>query len=224
MDKKAYYRDASVAAGYEAESFSAPAGRLTHEAELAVLRASFASGDRLLELACGTGRLLRALRQDGRSVAGVDQSPEMLRAGFPEGLVDLHVADVSSLPFPNASFDGAYSFRFTNHYADLRPLFKECRRVLRAGGRLVFDTMRWSPLLWDSPRWGGRNYPVGDRQVEAWLREAGHEVEKRGSLFPVGPYILGGLPLAAARPIMTLGSVLPHWTQAVGIWHARKPS
>ena len=222
MDKREYYKDPVVAGGYEAARFESPAGRLAHQAEVDALKRLFLPQERLLELACGTGRLLRSLRQEGWSVAGVDQSLPMLTAGFPSGLVDVRVGDVFDLPFPDGSFDGAYNFRFTNHYPDLRPLFSECRRVLRAGGHLVFDSMRWSPLLWDFKAWGGRNHPVCDRQVRAWLAESGFVVEEVRPLFPLSPYLLGSLPCSAARLILASGSLIPQRMQAVALWHARK--
>ncbi|MDD5627721.1 MAG: hypothetical protein PHU21_01560, partial [Elusimicrobia bacterium] len=70
MDKRAYYRDPQVALRYEAARFGSPAGRLTQESELAALRGAFRPRDKIVELACGTGRLLRALRAEGWDVWG----------------------------------------------------------------------------------------------------------------------------------------------------------
>lgn len=222
MDKREYYKSAAVARDYEALRIATPSGRLTQEAEVSFLKSAFRRDQRLLELACGTGRLLRALRQEGWQVAGVDGSAAMLEAG-PEGkLADVFVGDVFDLPFPEASFDGAYCLRFTNHYGDLRPFFSQCRRVLRPGACLVFDSMRWSPLLWESRRWGGANHPVSDVQVRAWLAEAGFAVESVAPLFPIGPYLLSALPLTAARMMFALTSRLPASLQAIAVWRARR--
>ena len=222
MDKRRYYKDPSVAGAYEDTRFATAAGRMTHERELDAARAAFAPGEKLLELACGTGRLLRALRAEGRAVIGVDQSAAMLEAGAPGGLADVHVGDVFALPFPDGAFDGAYCFRFTNHYADLSGFLRECSRVLRPGGRLVFDTMSWSPLLWDSERWGGRNHPVSSGRVRAWLTQAGFAVEEERPLFPIGPYLLGRLPLPLARAALACGALLPAGFSAVTAWRARR--
>ena len=93
MDKRAFYRDPETARRYEAVRFGTPAGRLTQELELTALRRAFGPEDKVVELACGTGRLLRALRAEGRDVWGVDQSREMLAAGG-EGMRDrVAVAD-----------------------------------------------------------------------------------------------------------------------------------
>src|SRR5262249_17778867 len=67
---------------------------------------SRAEGLRLLDVGCGTGHHLASLRERGFDVAGVDGSPEMLdqaRANNPGA--EIKLADVESLPFPDASFD-----------------------------------------------------------------------------------------------------------------------
>lgn len=222
MDKRAFYRDPETARRYEAVRFGTPAGRLTQELELAALRRAFRPEDKVVELACGTGRLLRALRSEGRDVWGVDQSREMLAAGGEEMRDRVAVADAFELSLPEAPFDGAYCLRFTNHFADLSGFFRSCARILRPGGRLVFDSMRWSLLAWDCAALGGRNHCPGDRRVSAWLAEAGFAVERVEPLFPVGPYLIGRLPLALARLLLRSRDLLPARLQAVALWHARK--
>lgn len=222
VEKKEYYRQDDVARSYDAIRFKSAAGQLTHERELAAIRGIFKPGERLIELGCGTARLLKALNGQGWDVLAMDQSAAMLRAGGLEPGPRVLVGDVSRIPLPDASLDGAYTFRMTNHFPDLRPLFSECRRILRPGGRFVFDTMRWSALRFDWMHKGGRNFPVPDRRTAAWLEEADLRVESVRALFPVGPYLLGGMPLPLARWLMTT-SVLPASLCAVAVWHARKP-
>lgn len=222
MDKRRYYEEPRVAEGYEASRFGTPSGRRTHEVEMAALKSLFTRGEKIVELACGTGRLLRALRAHGHEVSGIDRSPAMLSAGSAGPLLDVQVGDVFRLPFPDSSFDAAYCMRFTNHHPDLRGFFSECRRILRGGGRLVFDSMRWSPLLWDSDLWGGRNHPVSDRRVRGWLGETGFTVEEVRPLFPIGPYLLGRLPLPLTDAILAARGIIPAGVQAVAVWHVRR--
>jgi ubiquinone/menaquinone biosynthesis C-methylase UbiE len=222
MDKRAFYRNPKVARRYEEVRFGSPAGRLTQELELSALRRAFRPDAKVVELACGTGRLLRALLAEGRDVWGMDQSPEMLAAGG-EGLRGRSsVGDAFDPPLPEASFDGAYCLRFTNHFADLSGFFRSCARILRPGGRLVFDSMRWSLLAWDCAALGGRNHCPGDARVAQWLAQAGFAVESVEPLFPVGPYLIGRLPLALARILLRSRDLLPGRLQAVALWHARK--
>jgi SAM-dependent methyltransferase len=220
VDKRLYYRDPAVAARYDNVRFRSEAGRLTHRVELEAVRSAFGPRQTVVELACGTGRLLRALRAEDWNVWGLDQSRKMLEAGGAPGR--LVVGDVFRLPLQDGSVDGLYCFRFTNHFADLDGFFRECGRVLKKGGRLVFDSMRWSPLLWDSERLGGRNHCAPDRRIAAWLGRSGLAVESVRPLFPVGPYLLGALPAPVARILLASARVVPAPLQAVALWHARK--
>jgi SAM-dependent methyltransferase len=220
MDKEKYYQSYDVASVYDRMRFNSRAGAWTHQAETQWIRNAFSSSSRLIELACGTGRLLKAIAAAGYAVTGVDQSAEMLAAGdlTPAQAV---VGDVRHLPFPDASFDGAYTFRFTNHVPNLEPTFREAFRVLRPGGGFLFDTMRWSPLLWDSPSLGGRNYPVADRDIRRLLETTGFDLVESRPLFPIGPYLLSRLPAVVAR---TASRFWPGPWFAVKVWHARKRS
>jgi SAM-dependent methyltransferase len=222
VDKKGYYRQEDVAQRYDEIRFKSAAGQFAHEAELAAIKGFFAPDERLIELGCGTARLLKALNGQGWNILAMDQSAAMLRAGGLEPGPRVLVADIGAIPLADAAMDGAYTFRMTNHLPDLRPLFSECRRILRPGGHFVFDTMRWSALRLDWMHEGGKNFPVSDRQTAAWLEETGFRVESVSKLFPLSPYLLGGMPLPLVKWLMTT-SVWPAPFCAVAVWHARKP-
>jgi SAM-dependent methyltransferase len=100
-------------------------------------------GDRVVDLGCGNGLGLVALREVARpeSIVGVDFSPAMLaesaRRVTAGGGVGLVRADVMALPFPAGSFDAALSssvFQFVGYSIDA---LREWRRVLAPGGRLA---------------------------------------------------------------------------------------
>jgi SAM-dependent methyltransferase len=220
MDKRAYYLDKEVAGSYDRMRIASRSGKLTHDREIAAIRSVFSSRDRLTELACGTGRLMRELVQDGWTITGVDQSDAMIAAAG-SGLT-IKRGDVFNLPLESAGVDGVYCFRFTNHYSDLRPFFKECARVLKPGGRFLFDAMRWSFLRWDSRRWGGANFTVSSIRLKQSLEESRFEVVWHRPLFLIGPYLIGRLPYPAARALLALGDSLPESCHAVSLWYARK--
>ena len=100
-----------------------------------------AAGDRVLDCATGTGDLAIAFRQavgaSGR-VVGTDFVPEMLavaREKAPD--ITFEVADVTQLPYEEASFDVAsISFGIRN-VNDPRKGIAEMARTLRSGGRLI---------------------------------------------------------------------------------------
>lgn len=132
----AYYD--GIAAGYDASRFGNSYGRYLDAQERAILQRWLPAvpGARVLDLACGTGRLL-----DFASV-GVDTSAAMLgqaRARAPGRT--LIQATATALPFEDDSLDAVFSLHFFMHLsrAMQAQVLAECRRVLRPGGVLVFD-------------------------------------------------------------------------------------
>lgn len=88
---------------------------------------------RVLELGCGTGRLLARVGAPVR--IGVDLSPAMLRVARRRGLAVV-LADAHGLPFAAGSFDAILAGKGTFRYLDYERAFAECARVLAPGGRL----------------------------------------------------------------------------------------
>lgn len=102
--------------------------------------------ERLLDVATGTGEVLRQLagRPDRpRQVIGIDQSAAMLShvPGLPPGW-STQQADARDLPFADAHFDAAAASYVLHLLATpaLPIALAELRRVLRAGGRVVTTT------------------------------------------------------------------------------------
>jgi SAM-dependent methyltransferase len=98
----------------------------------------------VLELGCGTGRLLA--RIDAPVRIGVDLSPAMLAQARRRGLAVVH-ADAQALPFAAGSFDAILAPRGLFRYLDYERAFCECARVLAPGGRLAvhqYAARTWS--------------------------------------------------------------------------------
>jgi SAM-dependent methyltransferase len=126
------------------EAFTTPcAARL-------VKRAGVRLGQRVLDVACGTGVVsVTAARVDAR-VTGLDLTPELLarareNASIAKVEVDWHEGDVEHLPFGDATFDIVLS-EFGHIFAP-RPevAIGEMLRVLKPGGTIAFST--WPPEL-----------------------------------------------------------------------------
>ncbi len=109
---------------------------------------------RVLDVACGTGLVSRALaRRYGCSVVGLDQSPEMLsRARALVGpSMELVQGEAERLPFDDGAFD-ALTFTYLLRYVDdPAATMRELARVVRPGGRIAmleFHVPRglWYPL------------------------------------------------------------------------------
>lgn len=152
------WRDERVAAEYEARRFATPLQRLKHRHDaalvLALLRA--VPGVRsVLDLPCGTGRLLPELRAAGYQAVGADVALEMMRAGraLRPGNAPLVQADAARLPFASAAFDAVVSLRFLFHIGEQerRSCLSEMRRV--AGAGVVVGEVRYRWTLKHLGRW-----------------------------------------------------------------------
>lgn len=90
-------------------------------------------GERLLDVGCGEGQVLRAVAERGADVVGVDGSLALARrAGR---------AVVDRLPglaaIGDATLDGAFVVLVLEHVPDPAPVFAALARVVRPGGHLV---------------------------------------------------------------------------------------
>lgn len=92
----------------------------------------------VLEVGCGTGLLLSRVAGFARSAKGIDLSPGMLERAKARGL-DVQEGSATALPFADASFDVAYSFKVLSHVPELERALSEMIRVVRPGGHIVFD-------------------------------------------------------------------------------------
>ena len=114
--------------------------------------AGLGPGDRVLDVACGTGALTRqawARVQPGGSVAGLDINDGMLsvaRRQAPE--IEWHQGPAESLPFGDGVFDAVLCQFGLMFFEDRVAALSEMARVLRPGGRLcvaVWDSLDNTP-------------------------------------------------------------------------------
>lgn len=101
----------------------------------AIEHLDLARGSLVLDLACGTGDMIRMLRSDGYRTIGVDLSANMLRHAQTAGT--LTRADICELPVRDGAADGVTCAFALRNLVDLGAFFSECARVLRRGGRVA---------------------------------------------------------------------------------------
>ncbi|MCB2191443.1 MAG: class I SAM-dependent methyltransferase [Deltaproteobacteria bacterium] len=107
------------------------------------LAQNFAPG-RVLDLGCGTGRMLSPLAKAGFAPVGLDCSRAMLEQAFRKTTAQLVLADArQGLPFSDSSLDLIISLHATLiHFAgpgELENLLAEARRALAPGGAMVAE-------------------------------------------------------------------------------------
>jgi thioesterase domain-containing protein/SAM-dependent methyltransferase len=104
-------------------------------------------GERILDVACGNGWFSRRLSRQGARVVGFDHSAvliEKARARTPAGVdAQFHVADATRedqlLELVSGGFDAAVATMALMDIADIAPLLRALRRLVKADGRFVFS-------------------------------------------------------------------------------------
>jgi len=123
-----------------------------HAAVIGAVAATGAAPASILDIGCGTGRLLRAMqaRWPEAQLFGVDPAEGMVRVArqlTPQATFFVGAAE--ALPLPDASVELAISTLSFHHWADQAAGLGAIARVLRPGGRFVLADV-------SSPRWIAR--------------------------------------------------------------------
>ncbi|GLT34390.1 hypothetical protein SLA2020_089080 [Shorea laevis] len=115
-----------------------------HE-EMAVDLIDVKSGDRILDVGCGVGGPMRAIASHSRAnVVGITINEYQVnrarlhnkKAGL-DSLCEVVCGNFLEMPFPDSSFDGAYSIEATCHAPKLEEVYSEIFRVLKPGSLYV---------------------------------------------------------------------------------------
>jgi demethylmenaquinone methyltransferase/2-methoxy-6-polyprenyl-1,4-benzoquinol methylase len=186
-------------------------------------------GQRILDVATGTGMVARALAQRGAVVTALDQSEAMLavaRARNRTGVTFMQ-GEAERLPFPDASFD-ALTFTYLLRYVDdPTATLAELARVVKPQGRvgMVEFGVPGNPMLrrlWRVHT--GVGLPLMGRLVSPAWYEVGRFLGPNIEQFHAAHPDLGQLWRAAgiadihARP-MSFGAGLVMW----GVRHGHRP-
>ena len=109
------------------------------ERRRALLLGEARRGERVLDLGCGAGRFVAALRDAGADAVGVELAEAALsRARVNAPGADLRLVEPDgSLPLEHGSVDLVWCSEVLEHVPDTAHVLLEVRRVLRTGGRLL---------------------------------------------------------------------------------------
>ena len=124
------------------------------QGEIEFFRERISRGDRVLELGCGYGRILKALASDTHITEGIDNAPGNIElAGehlHSEPGTKVHLMSVDDLEFPDNSFDLVLCTQNGLSAFGLDPLIvvREASRVTKRDGRLYCCT--YADSFWPS--------------------------------------------------------------------------
>jgi len=133
-----------------------------------------------LDVGCGTGTLMEALRPSG-TVFGADNSLGMLGVLRRSGRGEAVACSVEMLPFADASFDVVFCVAALHHVAEpgaVRRTIREMVRVARPGGALVIwdhnpRNPYWPRLMRRAPQDTGAERLIPAEEILRSLEESG---------------------------------------------------
>jgi len=94
--------------------------------------------DRILDVACGNGRLLKMITQKAKVEAfGIDISEEMVKTAQEENReISFYVSEADKTPFEDNFFDVLTVCCAFHHFVDPEAFLKEAHRILKPQGKI----------------------------------------------------------------------------------------
>jgi ubiquinone/menaquinone biosynthesis C-methylase UbiE len=146
---------------------------------------SLQAGAEVLEIGIGTGRIALPLLASGVNVTGIDIAPRMLEqleakyamwqaeAGEDvKGRLTVQIADMTALPFDDASFDAVIAVHVLHLVPEWRKALDEAVRILRPGAALLLGQDIAAP--------NAMNHDIQDRWAQI-VRELGADPQRVGA-------------------------------------------
>jgi len=156
---------------------------------------------RVLDVGCGTGDLLRAIRDCGNpEVLGIEPSAQAVRIARERWGLDVRQGDLHAVRLPPASVDTVLLSHVIEHLPSPSDTLAEITRVLRPGGALIL----WLP---NADSWAARFWR------ENWI---GYDVPRH--LYAFTPATLGAL---LARHGFTVTEIRQEWLGLEWSWGLR---
>lgn len=139
---------AGLKATWSAGDYGLIARGLAESAEAFLADQGIGPGERVLDVACGSGQLALPAARAGARVTGLDITEAWIEQGRAqaeaEGLdIAFDVADAEDMPYPDASFDVTMSLIGAMFAPRPERVTAELLRVTRPGGRIVLGN--WTP-------------------------------------------------------------------------------
>ena len=168
----------------------------------------------ILDIPCGTGVYSERFKDRGYEVVAADASLPMLgKTGERKGGIPRVLCDIHHLPFRECVFDAVMTIRLFQHYPkdDVTRILHELRRAIKPGGRVIFDTFRWTPRRMPLFRrfLKGEMYVLSHRDVEEIIQAVTLRKVQEVSLYLFSPIWQRKLPLWVLWGLNGLEKITP---------------
>ena len=189
--------------------YAAPPADTDYPLEYAYHLLGDVTGRRIVDFGCGSGANTALLANRGAHVWGVDISEDLIRlaqrrmqvSGRPGG-AQFIVGSAHDLPFPDGSIDVVFGIAIL-HHLDLQLVSREVHRVLKPGGRAIFqEPVRNSRIIrflrslipYRAPDISPFERPLTDRELRAFAQPF--------SSSRVRPFLLPHVQVGQVLPIL----------------------
>ena len=132
--------------------------------------------ERVAELGCGLGRVVKHYHYQGYNIAGLERSAVAVeRLKSEDETLDVRVGDVLNLPYEDETFDVVLAFGLYHNIesrTDLERALKETARCIKPNGRFCISMrpnnieMHANEMYWN---WKQRHNRKGERTFHKWL-------------------------------------------------------
>lgn len=136
-----------------------------------------------VELGCGSGRFTIPIHQRGIKIVGVDNDIfplTLLKKKCPE-IKTVCIDATKKLPFKEGSFNCVFAIQFVDYVDNLAQFFKECRRILKPNGYLVFTLSNknsYKKILYSFAGKDKGNYRFSFSEIKKILDQADFKIDQ----------------------------------------------
>lgn len=169
----------------------------------------------VLDIGCGDGASLLTIQSCGAKAVGTEFDHNVIGPAQQLGL-NIHIGDITTLPYPDHSFDLITMNQLLEHVADPIAFIQLAKKKLKPNGRLVITTPRLGSVQQrcSGRRWVNWHIPFHvnfftPASVRYLAKQTGLQIETLRTFTPQGWVVMQWLNLL--RPALPVGTANLFW-------------